>query len=86
MHVTAQGGTPRHATDARAALAICASATSELFKRANPEMLQSAGWTGAAFSLEEMDNIWQWNTVAAKVETQSLKRLEALPRRTPSGS
>ena len=79
MHITAQGGPPRHAKYARAALAVCASATSELFKRANPELLQSAGWTGAAFSLEEMDNIWEWNTAAAEVETQSLKRLEALP-------
>lgn len=79
MHVTAQGGTPRHAKYARAALAVCASASSELFRRANPSLLQSAGWTGAAFSLEEMDNIWEWNTVAAKIETRSLRRLKSLP-------
>ena len=79
MHVTAQGGTPRHAKYARAALAVCASASSELFRRANPSLLQSAGWTGAAFSLEEMDNIWEWNTAAAKIETRSLRRLKSLP-------
>ena len=79
MHVTAQGGTPRHANYARAALAVCASATSELFRRVRPELLQSAGWTGGHFSLEEMENIWQWNSVAAKIETRSLRRLEALP-------
>jgi len=79
MHITAQGGTPRHAKYARAALAICSGATSELFRKANPRLLQSAGWTGAAFSLEEMDNIWEWNTVAAETETRSLGRLETLP-------
>jgi hypothetical protein len=79
MHVTAQGGTPRHAKYARAALAVCASASSELFRRANPQLLRSAGWTDGKFSLEEMENIWQWNSVAAKMETRSLKRLEALP-------
>ncbi len=78
--LTAQGGTPRHAKYARAALAVCASASSELFRRANPSLLQSAGWTGApAFSLEEMDNIWEWNTVAAEIETRSLRRLKSLP-------
>ena len=25
-----------------------------------------------------MDNIWEWNTVAAKIETRSLKRLKSL--------
>jgi hypothetical protein len=79
IHVTAQGGTPRHAKYARAALAVCTSASSELFRRANPSLLQSAGWTGAAFSLEEMDNIWEWNTAAAKIETRSLRRLKSLP-------
>jgi hypothetical protein len=77
--LTAQGGTPRHAKYARAALAVCASASSELFRRANPQLLRSAGWTDGKFSLEEMENIWQWNSVAAKMETRSLKRLEALP-------
>ena len=75
----ARGGTPRHAKYARAALAVCASATSELFRRANPQLLLSAGWTNGHFSLEEMENIWQWNSVAAKMETRSLKRLEAIP-------
>jgi len=79
MHITAQGGTPRHAKYARAALAICSGATSELFRKANPRLLQSAGWTGEAFSLEEMDNIWEWNTVAAETETRSLRRLKSLP-------
>lgn len=79
MHVTAQGGTPRHAKYARAALAVCASASSELFRRARPELLQSAGWTNGHFSLEEMENIWQWNTVAAEIETRSLRRLKSLP-------
>lgn len=80
MHVTAQGGTPRHAKYARAAVAVCASASSELFRRANPSLLQSAAWTGPpAFSLEEMDNIWEWNTAAAEIETRSLRRLKSLP-------
>jgi hypothetical protein len=79
MHITAQGGTPRHANYAKAALAVCAAASSELFKRANATLLQSAGWMGGKFSLEEMENIWQWNSVAAKMETRSLKRLDALP-------
>ena len=78
MHVTAQGGTPRHAEYARTALAVCASASSELFRRARPELLQSAGWTTGHFSLEEMENIWQWNSVAAKIETRSLRRLKSL--------
>ena len=78
MHVTAQGGTPRHAKYARTALAVCASASSELFRRARPELLQSAGWTTGHFSLEEMENIWQWNSVAAKIETRSLRRLKSL--------
>jgi hypothetical protein len=77
--LTAQGGTPRHMNYARAALAVCASASSELFRRANATLLQSAGWTNGHFSLEEMENIWQWNSVAAKMETRSLKRLEAIP-------
>ena len=79
MHITAQGGTPRHAKYARAALAICSGATSELFRKANPRLLQSAGWTGEAFSLEEMDNIWEWNEAAAEIETRSLRRLKSLP-------
>ena len=86
MHVTAQGGTPRHAKYARTALAVCASASSELFRRARPELLQSAGWTTGHFSLEEMENIWQWNSLAAKIETRSLRRLSPFPRRKPSGS
>jgi hypothetical protein len=79
MHITAQGGTPRHAKYARAALAICSGATSELFRKANPTLLQSPGWTGEAFSLEEMDNIWEWNEAAAEIETRSLRRLKSLP-------
>ena len=76
--VAAQGGTPRHVKYARAALAVCAAASSELFRRANPNLLQSEGWTGGRFSLEEMANIWEWNRVAAEMQTRSLRRLEAL--------